>query len=168
MAYQVSGQPLKALNHAKESLKISPKDPNSLHVAWWCLDDFGKYSEALEYAKLLHEVAPKDNHNSEHIDYNLALLYSKNGNLALAKHFYRESINHNHIYADENLAFVCLLDSDFDEAESVWKEYTKKCLSEDEFDENLVHFSFAYSVDGEVHISEDKKEITIDPSVLIP
>jgi len=164
MAYQVSGQPLKALNHAKESLKISPKDPNSLHVAWWCLDDFGKYSEALEYAKLLHEVAPKDNHNSEHIDYNLALLYSKNGNLALAKHFYRESINHNHIYADENLAFVCLLDSDFDEAESVWKEYTKKCLSEDEFDENLVHFSFAYSVDGEVHISEDKKEITIDPS----
>jgi len=164
VAYQVSGEVLKALEAAKKSHESFPSNINALHVAWWTADDLRKNDEAIEYARLLYDAAPKDSPQYETIAHNLAWLYMKDGDLALAKHFYEESIKMKHFQAYEGLAFNRLLSANFDEAEEVWEEYSKKYKFEADFDESLVHFDFAYSVDGEVHISDNKKEISIQPN----
>jgi tetratricopeptide (TPR) repeat protein len=161
LAYQESGEVKQAYDAAKKSINKFPENINALQVAWWTADDLGMTSEAIEYAKLLQKFAPVDSPQYEHIDYNLAWLYMKDGNLALASHFYKKSIEVNHLWGYEGLALCSLLNTDINEAQKVWEDYSEKSLLEEDFNEDLVHFSFAYSVDAEVNISEDKKEVTL-------
>ena len=162
LAYQESGEVAKAFESAKISHKKFPNNINALSVAWWTADDLGKTIEAIEFAKLLQNVVPEDSPQYEHIDYNLAWLYMKDGNLALASHFYRESIKRNHLQAFEGLAFSSLLNNDFKGSEKAWEEYSKKMKLEVDFNEDLIHFKFVYSVDGELSISKDKKQVTVE------
>ena len=162
LAYQESGEVKKAFDAAKISHKNFPENINALHVAWWTADDLGMINEAIEYAKLLQNLAPVDSPHFEDIDYNLAWLYMKDGNLALASHFYKKSIEVNHLWGFEGLALCSLLNTDINEAQKAWKDYSEKISLEEDFNEDLVHFSFAYSVDAEVSISKDKKEVTLE------
>jgi tetratricopeptide (TPR) repeat protein len=161
-AYEISGEPKKALMAAKESLKTLPKNPNNLHAAWWCADDLGKNQESLEFAKLLYEIRP----DWENSAYNLALLYGKNGDVALAKHYYEISIEDDvkNWRAFENLALLYLLDAKFDEAEKVWNNYIEIYKKESDFIEDAVHFSYAYSADVNVNVKiiNDNRQISFN------
>jgi len=158
-AYQISGEPKKALNAAKESLKTLPNNPNNLHVAWWCADDLGKNQESLKYAKLLYEIKP----DWENSAYNLALIYGNNGNVALAKHYYEVAIEDDmkNWRAFENLALLYLLDAKFDEAAKVWGKYIETYKKESDFIESKIHFSYAYSADVDVEIVNNRKQISL-------
>jgi tetratricopeptide (TPR) repeat protein len=161
-AYEISGEPKKALKAAKESLKTLPKNSNNLHAAWWCADDLGKNQESLEFAKLLYEIQP----DWENSAYNLALLYGKNGDVALAKHYYEVAIEDDvkNWRAFENLALLYLLDAKFDEAEKVWDKYIEIYKKESDYIEDAVHFSYAYSADVNININiniiNDNKQIS--------
>jgi tetratricopeptide (TPR) repeat protein len=159
-AYQNSGEPKKALKAAKESLKTLPDNPNNLHVAWWCADDLGKNQESLKSAKLLYEIKP----DWEYSAYNLALIYGKNGNVALAKHYYEVAIEDDvkNWRAFENLALLYLLDAKFDKAVKVWNKYIEIYNEESDFIEDAVRFSYAYSADVNVKIINDNKQISLN------
>ena len=131
-------------------------------MAWWCADDLGKNQESLKSAKLLYEIKP----DWENSAYNLALIYGKNGNVALAKHYYEVAIEDDveNWRAFENLALLYLLDAKFDEAEKVWNKCIEIYNEESDFIEDAVRFSYAYSADVNVNVKiiNDNRQISLN------
>lgn len=128
VAYQIAahmnrGDNEQAVALCEQSGGGKADDPVILRSYWWALDDLGRSAEAIPVAEHLAELGETESP----LFYNLGYLCGKEGAFGKARYYYQKELEETptNLMAWENLAFVHLLASRIEDAETCYREYQR-------------------------------------------
>lgn len=104
-----------AIKYCESVLRDDSDHAPTLHLHWWCLDELGRFDEAVSSAKRYLDLKPED----EHINYNLGRLCGLMGDHGKAGFYYRQQCERTdviHLAAMENLVVTLTLQGKVDDA----------------------------------------------------
>lgn len=132
-----AGNLQKSIELSEQALKCDPDNLYVLTAYWWVLDEVERTEEAIEVAEKLY----KSCNETKELLYNLGIMCSKMGLLGKAKYYFNKGLERESQFwmALENLAFINLMECDFETAKSNWEKAQSIILRDRQyFDKDVI------------------------------